>query len=170
MEIFDLWRCNVFPQEFTVRIHLSQWNKMKWARTSPFRFHNSVVFLNKRRNWTSGVTVSLRLHAEHGIISCPHYPSGKGGDIASLKFNSLQSWHYAIQTPILRIHIRIRFLILSALWIIRRFKSFSACLITHQVSTSTITACNIEWFYINVLNKLNNLRNQTSHRICTRGH
>lgn len=70
----------------------------------------------------------------------------------------------------LRIHIRIRFLILSALWIIRRFKSFSACLITHQVSTSTITACNIEWFYINVLNKLNNLRNQTSHRICTTGH
>lgn len=49
-----------------------------------------------------------------------------------------------LYNPDTMIHIRIRFLILSALWIIRRFKSFSACLITHQVSTSTITACNIE--------------------------
>lgn len=38
-------------------------------KLSASQFQNTPVFLSVRRNWTS--TVSLRHHAEHGIIFAP---------------------------------------------------------------------------------------------------
>lgn len=52
-------------------VGLMFYRQQEEPKLSASQFQNTPVFLSMMRNWTSSKTVSLRHHAEHGIIFAP---------------------------------------------------------------------------------------------------